>query len=288
MAKTYIPLPNFSTAPPPQGPLDLGHIVKTLSPGDFPAPLNRKSRVTIDADDLQPLDTKHGYRTTRKELLSGNFGVWAQLASVFGVGIEGGVTYERSADDVVTVDRLETSTFIPTQAYIKQALSSPPVQLYLSVTKRAKPVYLITGLKVACGVSLESQRSVTKGARLKLGFAPQGVPADGGPDVGVERMREEGFSFTGSSDFVMAARVEKITVDNKGGGEAKTKLYLKGASMEDADETREEGGLELGVGDVSEDELAGLAAEFQATKFVRWDNANLGEDMWMIPAGLDG
>ena len=110
MVKTYIPLPNFSTAPPPGGPLHLGHVLKTLKPNDFLAPLNRKTRLAIDADaDLLPLDTKHGYRTTRKELRSGNFGAWAQLASVFGVGIEGGVTYERGVDDVLTVEKLETS-----------------------------------------------------------------------------------------------------------------------------------------------------------------------------------
>ena len=110
MVKTYIPLPNFSTAPPPQGPLHLGSVVKTLKPSDILDPLNRRSRRPINANDIQPLDIKNGYRTTRKELFKGNFGIWAQLAGTFGVGIAAGVTYERGSDDVLTVERLETTT----------------------------------------------------------------------------------------------------------------------------------------------------------------------------------
>lgn len=113
MVKTYIPTPNFSTAPPPDGPLKLGHVLKSLKPGDFLAPLNRKGAkaiVPIDTEDLMPVDVKFGWRTSRKELLSGDFGIWAQLASVFGIGIEGGVELERETDDMLTVDRLETYT----------------------------------------------------------------------------------------------------------------------------------------------------------------------------------
>lgn len=111
MVKTYIPTPDFSTAPPPDGPLKLGHVLKSLKPGDFLAPLNRKGGqavVPIDAEDLMPVDVKLGWRTSRKELLSGDFGIWAQLASVFGVGIDGGVELERGRDDIMSVDRLET------------------------------------------------------------------------------------------------------------------------------------------------------------------------------------
>ena len=110
MVKIYIPLPNFSTAPPPDGPLHLGSVLRSLDPSHITAPLNRKKRDAIDEDDVQPLDIKRGYRTTRKALRSGDFGLWAQLASVFGIGVEGNVSYERETDDVLNVETLETST----------------------------------------------------------------------------------------------------------------------------------------------------------------------------------
>ncbi|KHN95674.1 uncharacterized protein MAM_06515 [Metarhizium album ARSEF 1941] len=288
MVKTYIPLPNWSTAPPPDGPLHLGHVLKSLKPGDFTAPMNRKTRVDIDAEDLQPVDAKSGFRMARKELLGGNFGIWAQLASVFGVGVEGALTYERGADDVLTVEKLETMTFIPTAAYVQQTLASPPVQLYLSMRERARSVYLITGLKVARGVSLESQRSSTKGARLKLAFAHPGLPVDGGPEVGAVRTREQGLSFGASSDFIIAARVDKITVDKKSGGEAKSELYFRGATMEGVGEMREEERPAYRVQDVSQDELAELSAAFHSrTPLRRRDDGNDGQETWMVPAGLE-
>lgn len=127
---------------------------------------------------------------------------------------------------------------------------------------------------------------MTKGAKLKLGFAHPGVPVEGGPSVEVTRTREEGVSFEGSSDFVIAVRVEKIMVDKTGTGAAKTKLYVKGATMEDADKTAEES-LEFGMEDVGEDELTALAAGFQAKSFVSASNRDDIEEAWMIPAGLD-
>lgn len=162
------------------------------------------------------------------------------------------------------------------------------MQTYLSITKQSKPVYLVTGLKVARGVSMESSRSVNTGARLKLGYAHPGVPVEGGPDLGVTRTRAEGVSFQESSDFVIAVRVEKIVIDKKGTGQAKTTLHVKGATMEDEDKGHKGKTTEFVVEDVEKDELSGLATVFQSTGFV---SRNAGdedaEEAWMVPASLE-
>lgn len=178
--------------------------------------------------------------------------------------------------------------FILTPAYVEKVFAAPAVQTYLSVTKRAKPVYVVTGLKVARGASMESSRSVTKGARLKLGFAHPGVPIEGGPDVGVSRTREEGVSFQESSDFVIAVRVEKIVVDKKGTRQAKTTLHVKGATMEDDDKGQKGKKTEFVMEDVEKDELSALAAVFQSTGFVsRNARDEDSQEAWMVPASLD-
>lgn len=61
MVKTYILAPNFSTAPPPNSLLKLGHVLKSLKPGNFLTPLNYKGAkavILINDKDLIPVDIK--------------------------------------------------------------------------------------------------------------------------------------------------------------------------------------------------------------------------------------
>lgn len=100
------------------------------------------------------------------------------------------------------------------------------MNIHIESTKR--PVFLITGIKVARGVSLESTKTRTKGLKVKLGFAPPGTPVEGGPETGAKKTVEDGLTFEGSSDFIIGVRVEKLK-----DGSTEGKLYTKGATMQD-------------------------------------------------------
>lgn len=72
MSSTYIRLPNSSTAPPPDGPIHLGHVLDDLT---NLRPLNRKSRVEIPPEDLLPLHEQPVFEAKRKSLRDGTYGL---------------------------------------------------------------------------------------------------------------------------------------------------------------------------------------------------------------------
>jgi hypothetical protein len=240
MVKTYIPAPDFSTAPPPKGPVDLGHILKNLTEL---APLNRRSRIQIAADDILPPDEKRDFRATREELLSCNLGVLARFLGVFGVGFDANNTYAMGSEDILTVERLETIAFNPTDEYVRESMQALPVKIYLEDSEYKAPVYMITGLKIARGAALESKTSKTAVTQLKIGFR---IAAEVGPVVGVSRGTAAGISFGGSSDFVVALRVRRVKYR---GPKIVHGLHMKGATMMDGDEGGTSNFEVLGLGD---------------------------------------
>ncbi|KAJ6437371.1 thioredoxin [Purpureocillium lavendulum] len=228
MVKTYIPTPNFSTAPPPNGPLDLGHIIEDLSYSSIESPLNEEGYVEI-ACRFQP-DKKTGFRKTRKELLSGEFGIFAKFLALFGVGVEAETNFEKGDDNVLAVDTLETITFAPKMDYIEKSMEADGVRTYMEACEYKGPVFMVTGMKIARGASMESTHSRGFGWKFSLGFSHPGVPADLGPKAGMTKTRAEGESYDESTDFILAIRVRKIRYR---AGELATAEHNKGATMMD-------------------------------------------------------
>ncbi|KAI1390036.1 uncharacterized protein F4822DRAFT_400591 [Hypoxylon trugodes] len=225
MVRAYIVAPDFSTAPPPDGPVELGHILKNVF--EF-SPLNEGQR--IDIPNRLPIDEKRGFKTTRSKILGGTFGVFAEVLAILGFGIEAHAEYKREADDVLSIDRLETLAFNPTDEYVKKSMETDGVKIYTNATKNKKPVFMITGIKIARGASLETKRSTTVGGRLKLGFSAPGMPGDIGPEAGLTKGQSVGESFEGSTDFILAIRVRQIKYKK---AEIVHDVYYRGATMMD-------------------------------------------------------
>jgi hypothetical protein len=71
MVKTYILAPNWTTAPPPEGPIKLGHLLDDLM--EF-TPLNRLNVLDTPKEYVNPVHTQEGFTTSRSRLLSGELG----------------------------------------------------------------------------------------------------------------------------------------------------------------------------------------------------------------------
>lgn len=233
MAKTYIPAPNFSTAPPPDGPLDLGHILEDLSYSSIESPLNREGYVEI-AHRLRP-DKKSGFRKSRRELLSGEFGIFAKFLAFFGVGVQAEATFEKDASDILAIKTLETITFTPSKDYIEKSMAVDGVKIHMEACDYKDTLFLVTGLKIAREASLESSLNKKFGGKVEFGFSHPGVPTEAGPRLGVSNSRSEGESFDGSTDFILAIRVKKIRYREE---KLVTEEYNEGATMMD-DVTRQ-------------------------------------------------
>ncbi|RSL58076.1 hypothetical protein CEP53_006248 [Fusarium sp. AF-6] len=172
--------------------LQLGDIV--VNPLDLElVPLNRKARVKIPDDDLSQVGIMEEFSATRQKLLSGRFGLWTTFLACLGI------------PDVV--------------------------KMYLKDSKYAVPVYMITGLKIAKGASV----NLDDGVKLdgKVGVTLPKAVADAKPIIQIIRNRTDGISFTSKTDFILAFRAREVTYD---GVKAQHKLSLKGTSMLDGDE----------------------------------------------------
>lgn len=227
MIKTYIPAPNFSMAPPPDGPVDLGHVLYNLA---RMRPLNRGSRIEIRAQDLLPPHEHTGFEDTRKRLTDRSFGICASLLSIFGVGCDVEGIYEKHAEQIIRTESLRTLEFVLTDQYIHETLRCDGVQSFMKANEYKQPIYIVTGLKIAVGASVELVSGRSRGMRAKLTYGFPGVPVDVGPSANNVTTTETGQKFQ-ESTFVLAIEVEKIKVKEQG---FNRKPMLKGA-MYDTD-----------------------------------------------------
>ncbi|OAQ58350.1 major facilitator superfamily MFS-1 [Purpureocillium lilacinum] len=283
MVKTYILAPDYSTAPPPDGPVQLGDLLTDLSEL---VPLNDKDRVPVPP--AFPPDYKYDFKATRSTLLSGNLGVWAQTAAIFGIGVGAGWAYEAADTDVISFQVVETRCFNPTADYVRLVMAAGPVRSYMASAGGSAAVYMITGLKIGHGAAVETSYSREKGIKLKLGFTHPGVPVEGGPEGGVRSKRVEGMSFEGSTDFVIAFRVRKITYKK---GVLHAMVHNKGATLLDGTEgeaKRKEPELEFEEEAGLED--AQLDSEMDLKAVEGDENDDKDESLWIVPevAQLNG
>jgi hypothetical protein len=271
--------PNFDIPPPPEGPVGLGHIID--DPSEL-VPLNRVDRQDIPEDEVY-LSHKSGFKATRGRLQNGEFGVWAKVLGLTGFGGKARWKYEMSSDDIYTFQSLDTTFFNPKQKYVEKSMQVPAIKRFMEAARYKTPVYMITGLKVASGASLESSKTKNHGSMLTLEAhgTPIAIPAAMGSKAGVAKSKTESMSFASSSDFVIAFRLRKILYKKCN---ITHRAHNKGATMLDGDD-------DLGTVDRKYFEVLGVAdedataedfedMEDMVTVFEKDDE----DSMWVIPA----
>ncbi|KAL8296016.1 hypothetical protein RB600_001483 [Gaeumannomyces tritici] len=232
MTKTYIVAPNFSVPP---NSLRLGDILVDPLDPDL-APLNRKARTEIPADDLSPVGVLKSFSATREKLLSGRFGLWTTFLAGLGVpvGVDMGLLLERHSKDVIKAGELHTHEFVASDEYVTGVMQTAAVKIYVDAfEKNPVPLYMITGLKIAKGMSVNLNDDTKVDA--KLGVTLPDVAADVKPVLQVIRNRVDGVAFSSKTDLILAFRVREVIST---GGKVEHKLWLKGASMLDGDEKK--------------------------------------------------
>lgn len=231
VTKTYFIAPNLDIAPPPDGLLDLGHIISGPRETDID-PINQDGHIQPSAPDGKALPKptfKQGFTSTRNKLLTGEVGFWAHVVASLGIHASLGFSHESDFD--IKVDRLETRVFSPSDDYVRQALAAPEVVQYLIDSEYQVPLYMITGLKIARGASMKQGENRWAGLSMKGTFPLEGSQV--GPKAEGSGHTKQGQSFKESSDFVLAFRVRRIrfrSVQGKPEMRDNT-LYVKGATM---------------------------------------------------------
>ena len=113
MKKTYFIAPNLDIAPPPHGPLKLGHLIRSPDDPDI-FPVNEVSHFRVPST-LPPM-VKEGFESSRSRLLSGELGLWAQVAAY--IGLHANANIDASSDGYIKVQKVETLAFRATDEYL--------------------------------------------------------------------------------------------------------------------------------------------------------------------------
>lgn len=285
MVKTYILAPNWSTAPPPKGPIHLGHLVDNLT--EF-VPINRTNKISIPPTHLNPTDIKSGFTTSRSRLLSGELGIFAKVLGLVGVGGGAEIYCKKDQNDVLSCKTLDTMTFDPSPSYIAESMALSEVQKFMQGAKFKAPIYMITGLKIGKGASLQSSSSKGKGLKIDGGLNPPGSPAQVGGKAGLGVKTAEGESWESSTDFVVAFRVKKIWYER---GEVKSRSHNKNVVMQDGAQKGVKIALladdDVGLEDVFTDESLRVDRDVENGEDVNWIIPNIGLESTEVPKGTD-
>lgn len=216
---SYHLCPNFDISPPGEGHLDLGSLLYNLDDGvDYP--INDEPIAIPDAK-ISPKTGDHwhkkeGIKTTLRDLRStNNSSVWAKIFGQNGPGLALKWLWEKSDHAVLTVGEVWTRTFTLTRAHIEASVAAPEVQVYLNLQpkKQKAPIYMVTGIKVAHKVTLQSTNSRSHGLDGDASAAEPQTGTGAGFKAAFKRETATQDSFDGSDDFILGIRVCKIWWD---------------------------------------------------------------------------
>ena len=281
---TYHVAPNFTTRPFPNGPLDLGTLITDLRQC-YPINQGAANRVPIP-EGQRYVDMKEGVNASLKMSLSGEGSILAKLLDR-SIGGDASLKGQKKDEDVYRIQKLETVYFYPQPSYIKKCLQLPDVKDYNEIANYKEPVYLITGLKIAWGATISTERS-----REIEGKAEGGLQAPGGlvdvqvkAQAGVSSGSGMVSSFGKPADFVLGIQVQKIFYKRAlfvGEPTLTVKRVVKNAILVDNDEPGLEDvddEVEFTIADLDDDEIEGL---------VPWTghDSKSEDDIWLLPSDV--
>ncbi|KAH8896008.1 hypothetical protein GQ53DRAFT_743921 [Thozetella sp. PMI_491] len=273
---TYHLAPRFSILPPPKGELNLGTIITDLKLAE---PVNSDCRLPIP-DDAIYTHKKEGFTTTRARLNGGEYGVWAKVVGLTGIGGELSYNWERSDEDNFSFKQLEEISFNPKMDYMRLSMAEEDVKEHIEGTGY-KPVFMITGLKIAHGPAIEHKMGRKWEAKAEVGVSqlPVSVPIEAGPKVSHRREKNDSEGWEKSDDFIYGFRVKKLQYKSgvlvrKKDGKLVAETYLSNATLVDNDD---EGELieEVEVEDDLGEEIQDMGKQVEED-----------ETIWVVPKDL--
>ncbi|KAK6524504.1 hypothetical protein TWF281_011411 [Arthrobotrys megalospora] len=207
--------PDFSIAPPPDGHIQLGSVLRALDIDGVLAPLDIGATVPIPASQLLKPTEKAGFSRSLKELRSLDGSIWARLFGWDGLGALFSFLRKRENDEILTVEKLFVQYFVPTPEYMDQALNVDGVSFYVNNNKFKKPVYLVTGLMWTEGAKLSKNQSNNKMISGRAATTDPHSGFTGGSSEAYETENSLATSFNGSTPFILGIRVRKMSWDKQ-------------------------------------------------------------------------
>lgn len=281
---SYHLCPSFTIPPPPNGHIDLGSILKNLDTDGVDHPINIYCRIPVPEKLKYPLngpDSKEGFTRTLKELRAVEASIWAKIFSLGGVRFN--FLRGRSDDETLTVEKILTRYFSPTEEYMSEALAQSHVDTHLEGTSKREPVYMVTGYMYVEGAKLTKKKNTTTRVGGEASATDPNSGTSGGAKGGYTGEGSSSSGFDGSTPFILGLRVRKIWWDKKD-GTRKVLDKVVGATLDDHGPSKESilNGLEF------EDDFVAHEEHTKGSDVFDNEEAGLGlgPSLWAIPSEL--
>ncbi|KGO52976.1 hypothetical protein PEX1_083230 [Penicillium expansum] len=193
------------------GRLLLGTIISNL---DELFPINKGEELLIDDKDLDHFHDRNS-EISRDAALAGKAGIAAKALAFYPAGGEAGVDAERSSKDIYSIPDVYTWQFDPEERDYLDAMESEKVQKFL-VINSYRPVYIITGLKLSPGMSVDLTRVKKTQGGLELGVEV-GTAVSIGPKLGFSKAINVGQRGEELTERIFAIRVRRLRYKKIGG-----------------------------------------------------------------------
>ncbi|KAJ5511151.1 hypothetical protein N7453_003254 [Penicillium expansum] len=189
------------------GRLLLGTIIGDL---DELFPINKGEELLIDDKDLDHFHDRNA-EISRDAALAGKAGIAAKALAFYPAGVDA----ERSLKDIYSIPDVYTWQFDPEEHDYLDAMESEKVQKFL-VINSYRPVYIITGLKLCSGMSVDLTRVKRTKGGLELGVEV-GTAVSIGPKLGLSKAMNVGQRGEELTPRIFAIRVRKLRYKKMGG-----------------------------------------------------------------------
>lgn len=201
---TYHVVPRFDIAAK-GGPLELGTVVNSLQKL---RPLNRGAIVPIPPSLSYEPVKHHGITEKWSHLRQGHGSVWARAFASQALGGGAEATAEDETQRSVKCDELVTLYFDPNDEYVARSLATRGVNEYFIGSGYKHDVYMITGLKVARNLHLDSVASKKRQINMDVAAREPNSGSGLGAEAGFETSDQHTVEFE-VHDIVVGFRVRR-------------------------------------------------------------------------------
>ncbi|KAK6359285.1 hypothetical protein TWF696_000447 [Orbilia brochopaga] len=253
---TYILVPNWTFVP--GGPIALGNIIAD----PFRPHLVLSKAPPSPSPDVQRVPQKdwqfglsQGHNVTTS--------LWASFADLVSLRLGGSTT--RVQDENYSMRELETayySDLLGLSSHIKERVNKDSAvrEVMRFDNPFSKPVWMISGIKIARGFTLSSGRERANGINLEAG-GPAVVPVSVGAGVGLEVKRKKDLRFQSETDIVFAYQLLRIAPKGWKDKRIEMREHFIGAAFL-SDKGPDQQDVEVEEDLVEVDDLEGMGRDF--------------------------
>ncbi|KAG5804777.1 hypothetical protein H9Q74_009814 [Fusarium xylarioides] len=156
MVREYFLAPHFNAPAPPRGLIKLGTILSNL--GQF-YPLNLDHAQPIPDSQLFPVETQDSVDIDILNLHSDHHPLTERALGLVGRGPRAPSRHPEGDHKVISCEHLDTLGFTPTEYYVKDTIENLDDECLKPSSRFKRPVYMVTGLKIARGAKYSSRVS---------------------------------------------------------------------------------------------------------------------------------